>query len=257
MDNGKIPLMSGQSLDWYNKNRGVSGDRLYAEILFARDVDVMRTLYMMEYGEPGNNEDLHHVLFDDAWLASLHDDLMNRLGDYNRDSRNLFDAMRYRNAMTSAVVNTLGNIDGAASLVDGLDSLRYSLGMQPQDIDPFKGFVTPWMNEDQLKAVIGSDSPNWVVDASDDAHTLMEFNETTSPLVQADVQYGQFVFPANPMKTSGMSGIPQHDADYLAVSRRGRIPDMANLIVKAGYTDDEERASDFLTHMDKIERGFH
>lgn len=257
MGNGKIPLISGQSLDWYNENRGVSGDRLYAEILFARDVDAMRTLYMLEYGEPGNNEDLHHVLFDDEWLTSLHDDLMNRLGDYNRDSRNLFDAGRYRNAMTMSIVNTLGDISGGAALVDGLDSLRYSLGVHPQDIDAFKGFVTPWMNEDQLKAVIGSDSPNWVVDASDDAHTLMEFNETTSPLVRADVQYGQFAFPANPLKSSSMSGIPQHDAEYLAVSRRGRIPDMADLIVKAGYMDDEERASDFLTHMDKIERGFH
>lgn len=257
MDNGKIPLMSGQSLDWYNENRGVSGDRLYAEILFARDVDVMRTLYMLEYGESGNNEDLHHVLFDDEWLASLHDDLMNRLGDYNRDSRNLFDARRYRNAMTMSIVNTLGDISGGAALVDGLDSLRYSLGVQPQDIDPFKGFVTPWMEEAQLNAVIGSDSPSWVVGALDDARTLMEFNETTSPLVRADVQYGQFSFPANPLKPASMSGIPQPDAEYLAVSRRGRIPDMADLIVKAGYMDDEERASDFLTHMDKIERGFH
>ena len=258
MGNGKIPLISGQSLDWYNENRGVSGDRLYAEILFARDVDAMRTLYMLEYGEPGNNKDLHHVLFDDEWLTSLHDDLMNRLGDYNRDSRNLFDAGRYRNAMTMSIVNALGDLRlGGAGLVDSLDSLRYSLGVHPQDIDAFKGFVTPWMNEDQLKAVIGSDSPNWVVDASDDAHTLMEFNETTSPLVRADVQYRQFAFPANPLKSSSMSGIPQHDAEYLAVSRRGRIPDMADLIVKAGYMDDEERASDFLTHMDKIERGFH
>lgn len=261
MDNGKIPLMSGQSLDWYNKNRGVSGDRLYAEILFARDVDAMRTLYMLEYGEPGNNEDLHHVLFDDEWLASLHDNLMNRLGDYNRDSRNLFDAGRYRNAMTMSIVNTLGDISGGAALVDGLDSLRYSLGVQPQDIDPFKGFVTPWMNEDQLKAVGGGDR------ALDDARKLMAFNQSVSPLLKADVQYGQFTFPANPMKASSVTlpateltesityDVAQYDVELLPVSRRGDS-DMSDLIVKAGYMDDEDAASDFVHNIDNREQGF-
>lgn len=48
MDNGKIPLVKVRELDWYSREHGVSGDKLYAEILFARDVDAMRTLYILE-----------------------------------------------------------------------------------------------------------------------------------------------------------------------------------------------------------------
>lgn len=259
MDNGKIPLVKARELDWYSREHGVSGDKLYAEILFARDVDAMRTLYMLEYGEPANNEDLHYVLFDNDRLKSLHDDLMNRLGDTNRDTFGFFDARKYRSAMAMSVVNTLGDIEGAGMLVDGLDSLRYSLDIN--DVDVFKGFITPWMDEDQLRAVGGGDR------ALDDARKLMAFNQSVSPLLKADVQYGQFTFPVNPMKASSVTlpatellesttyDVAQYDVELLPVSRRGDS-DMADLIVKAGYMDDEDAASDFVHNIDNMEQGF-